>query len=331
VVDYVSIAADADYHAFIKSLASANLRGLSHNESFAVGINAYNAFAIKTLIDHACKYDSAGTCTGPAYGLPDISVRGTGGFDLEEHTLGGKKYSLNDIEGLMRPQPMAPLFQAPFPKEDLRIHATLVCDGTSCPNLATSAYTPDQVDQQMTAVSVWHLGSGCQCGAAVVLPRVDGRWAPAACLTPLHTHTHTHTRTHTHSLTHSLTHTHTRARARTHFADAVVVRCPRPGQATTSWMANPWKGMRINTTNNTLWVSKIFSWFADEVNAQGGFVNVYTPYMTKKAQAYFAAHKPSDYDTQILGYIWDANGPVPCNCMPDVTDPSVLPAACHIK
>jgi len=67
------------------------------------------------------------------------------------------------------------------------------------------------------------------------------------------------------------------------------------------------------------------------VNAQGGFVNVYTPYMTKKAQAYFAAHKPSDYDTQILGYIWDANGPVPCNCMPDVTDPSVLPAACHIK
>ena len=45
-------------HSFIQSLESVSLHGLSTNESFSVGINAYNAFAIKTLIDYACKYDT---------------------------------------------------------------------------------------------------------------------------------------------------------------------------------------------------------------------------------------------------------------------------------
>jgi hypothetical protein len=49
---------------FITSLASAEVTNLSDDEAFAIGINAYNAFAINTLVNHACKYDSKGVCQG---------------------------------------------------------------------------------------------------------------------------------------------------------------------------------------------------------------------------------------------------------------------------
>merc|ERR1719401_2653431 len=77
VVYYPGIAQDPSFKQFIESLASINLASLSRNESFALGINAYNAFAARTLIDFACKFEDnenkTGACLGPAYGLPDIT------------------------------------------------------------------------------------------------------------------------------------------------------------------------------------------------------------------------------------------------------------------
>jgi hypothetical protein len=161
VVDYARIAEDPDFAMFVQSLAKADLSVLTRNESFALGINAYNAFAAKTLIDYACKYEDQvnrkGACLGAAYGLPDIKIGTETGFTNKLHNLAGTFYSLDDIEGMMRPVPLAPLFNPPIDTaEDLRAHACLVCDGTSCPNLALQAFAPEHIDVQMdAAVTDW--------------------------------------------------------------------------------------------------------------------------------------------------------------------------------
>eukprot|EP00039_Didymoeca_costata_P032670 m.38813 g.38813 ORF g.38813 m.38813 type:complete len:304 (-) comp9475_c0_seq1:195-1106(-) len=253
IVDYIGMAQSKDFHNFIAALGEVKMGTLSHNESYALGINAYNAFAIKTLIDYACKHDPAsGDCIGPVYGLPDIQVGSTGSFDLKYHNLGGQNYSLNDIEGMLRPKPSAPLFNAPLPSEDLRIHACLVCDGMSCPDLATSAYLPETIDEQMTA-------------------------------------------------------------------------------AAQGWMANPWKGLHINKANMTVSFSKIFYWFSDEFDKQGGPVKAYENFFTKDAKNFFQGNPASSYKLDYFGYIWDANGPIPCDCMPSSTSPDVAVAGCHIR
>jgi hypothetical protein len=255
-VNYPQIAEDANFASFILSLASADLSSLTRNESFALGINAYNAFAVKTLIDNACKYEDQearkGACLGATYGLPDIKIGNETGFSKKMHNLGGTKFSLNDIEGMMRPKPLAPLFVPPIDiKEDLRTHGCLVCDGTSCPNLALTAFTPKDIESQMDA-------------------------------------------------------------------------------AVTDWMGNPYKGLHINTATNTVHFSKIISWFKDEFDAQGGVEKAYLKYMPAAAQAYFNAGTKHTID--FFGYVWDANGPVPCACIPDLAVSSTeIEANCHVK
>lgn len=188
IVSYSSLAADADFSAFISSLATVNFTSLSRNQSFALGINAYNAFAAKTLIDFACKYEDnraqTGSCLGPAYGLPDVTFANTSttAFTEKLHNFGGTFYSLNDIEGMMRPKPSGPLFRKPVDTtEDLRIHACLVCDGTSCPDLGLRAFTAEAIDNQMDAAArgchprSTTLGSAC----------VDDLYLSRACTCPL--------------------------------------------------------------------------------------------------------------------------------------------------
>eukprot|EP00040_Diaphanoeca_grandis_P028002 m.160697 g.160697 ORF g.160697 m.160697 type:complete len:317 (+) comp31196_c2_seq1:277-1227(+) len=258
IVDYISIATDPDFETFTKSLAAADPSQLTPNESFAIGINMYNAYAIKTLIDYACKYEDnlnqMGKCSGPVYGLPDVQFKigssAIAGFDLKYHVFAGKNYSLNDIEGMMRPIPSKPLFNQKNIREDLRVHATLVCDGTSCPDLASKAYQPETIDAQMDA-------------------------------------------------------------------------------AVTGWMANPWKGLRIDRSNNTVYFSRIMSWFELEFAAQGGVVKAYAKFFPAKATEFFAS--TTSYTHAYFEYIWDANGPVPCSCMPDVDDETIQLPDCHLK
>jgi len=255
VVDYPRIAGDLDFHSFIYALSTADLTSLTRNESFALGINAYNAFAIKTLIDYACQYENmeekTGACLGATYGVPGIKVGNSSGFKLKIHNLAGELYSLDEVEQLMRPVPSPPLFSYPIDTtEDLRIHAALVCDGTSCPNLALEAFTPESIDSQM---------------------------------------------------------------------DAAVV----------DWMANPFKGLHINKATNVVQLSKIFTWFKDEFDAQGGMENAYRQYMPPAAQAYFASGVK--YTVEYLGYMWDANGPVPCSCQAPVMSNVDTEATCHVQ
>jgi len=50
-----SIAVDPDFATFIEALADVDPSHATTAESHALGINMYNAFAVETLIDYACK------------------------------------------------------------------------------------------------------------------------------------------------------------------------------------------------------------------------------------------------------------------------------------
>ena len=97
---------------------------LSGNEKKAFYINAYNIIVIYQV----SKY----------YPLKSAMDQ-SGFFDKVKHKVGGKPMSLNALEILH-------LLKA-FP--DARVHFALACAAKSCPPLASFAFLPDQLDQQL--------------------------------------------------------------------------------------------------------------------------------------------------------------------------------------
>jgi hypothetical protein len=126
---HVNSTGKVDYKGFQKDRAAldAYLKLLSDNppqnnwsrdEKMAYWINAYNAFTIDLIADHY-----------PLKSIMDLDGGKT--WDVPRITLGGKKYSLNQIENdILRPQ-----FQ------DARIHFVINCAARSCPPLWNQAFT----------------------------------------------------------------------------------------------------------------------------------------------------------------------------------------------
>jgi Protein of unknown function, DUF547 len=87
------------------------------NERFAYWINAYNAFTLKMIVDN--------------YPLSSVTkLDGGKPWDVKRITIGGKKYSLNDIENnVLRPM------------GDARIHFAINCAAKSCPPIHNVAFT----------------------------------------------------------------------------------------------------------------------------------------------------------------------------------------------
>jgi hypothetical protein len=248
IVDYEAIAADPDFTTFLTQLDAADTTGLTRNQTMALAINMYNAFAISTMVKFPCRYqdqdNNKGICYGPNIGLmqilfgPDSTLcdnnpfggnpnapdtKACKGSGAKVHSFMGKKYSCDEIEHMTHPVPLAPLFSGVIDKtEDLRLHAALVCDGTSCPNQKIGAYTPEHIDQQLD-------------------------------------------------------------------------------EAATAWMANPWKGMRVNKTSNTVYFTQIFKWFSGEFDKQGGVVKAYKKFFPAEAQEYFDSG--AKYSVQYLNYV----------------------------
>lgn len=97
-------------------------------EQMAFWINAYNAFTIDLILDH--------------YPVSSI-MRLDGGktWDVRRIPIGGKKYSLNQIENdILRPR-----------FKDPRIHFAINCAARSCPPLLNRAYTAAQLDSLLDA------------------------------------------------------------------------------------------------------------------------------------------------------------------------------------
>lgn len=100
----------------------------SRAEKMAYWINAYNAFTIELVVDN--------------YPLASIlKLDGGKTWDVKRITLGGKKYSLNQIENdILRPQ-----------YKDARIHFALNCAAKSCPPLYNRAFTAENLETTLEA------------------------------------------------------------------------------------------------------------------------------------------------------------------------------------
>lgn len=127
-VDYKGFLADkAKLQAYLDELAAHPAeKGWPRNEKLAYWINAYNAFTVKLILDH--------------YPVSSITKIHDGKpWDVKWINLGGKTYSLNNIEhDIIRPG-----FDEP------RIHFAVNCAARSCPPLLNRAWTADNLGRYL--------------------------------------------------------------------------------------------------------------------------------------------------------------------------------------
>ena len=102
----------------------------SKNQTMAYWINAYNAFTVKLILNH--------------YPLKSIMEVNNGkAWDLKFITIGGKEYSLNNIEhDILRKK-----------YKDPRIHFAVNCASISCPKLYNKAFSADLLEKQLNLLS----------------------------------------------------------------------------------------------------------------------------------------------------------------------------------
>ncbi|MDN5214400.1 DUF547 domain-containing protein [Fulvivirgaceae bacterium BMA12] len=119
---------DKELNVLLKEIASFDLKGADKNTAKAFMINSYNILAIKGIVN---KY--------PVKSPMNINNF----FDQKSYMVAGEKLSLNQLEK-ERLYPVA---------KDPRLHFVLVCAAQSCPKLASYAYVPDKLEQQIDAVT----------------------------------------------------------------------------------------------------------------------------------------------------------------------------------
>jgi hypothetical protein len=137
MVDYKGFKKDIDkLDAYLKTLSDDPAKkSWSEDEQLAYWINAYNAFAIKLVVDNYPVKSIKDL--GPSIKIPVVSDV----WHYEFFQIGGKDYSLDQIEhGTIRKQ-----FNEP------RIHFAVNCASISCPPLLDEAYVPSMLDKQLTA------------------------------------------------------------------------------------------------------------------------------------------------------------------------------------
>jgi uncharacterized membrane protein YdjX (TVP38/TMEM64 family) len=126
-VDYVGLKQHAaQLDAYIATLGTAPVAELGRNERLALLINAYNAFTLRLILDHA-----------PLKSIKDIPAEQR--WDAKRWLLGGETVSLTQIEHEM----IRPNFREP------RIHFALVCAAKGCPPLRNEAFTAEKLDEQL--------------------------------------------------------------------------------------------------------------------------------------------------------------------------------------
>jgi len=122
-VDYPAIKADSRFHQYLEYLAGADTESLAtREEKLAFWINAYNALAIKGILDGL----------SPHGFFARIAFFGT------DYDLAGGEIDLYDLERKII-----------IPFGEPRIHFAIVCASTSCPKLANEAYTAASLDHQL--------------------------------------------------------------------------------------------------------------------------------------------------------------------------------------
>ncbi len=127
LVDYSAIKSNpTKLNTLVKYIGSASLADASKQEKKAFYINAYNVLVIKQIIKNY-----------PVKSPMDVA----GFFDKNKHKVAGENLALNDLENKK--------LRAVY--KDSRLHFVLVCAALSCPSIASYAYKPATLEQQLNA------------------------------------------------------------------------------------------------------------------------------------------------------------------------------------
>lgn len=127
-VDYPAIRRQGRLTSYLALLDRVDPNQLSGDNRLALWINAYNAFAVKGILDHY----SPGTLFG-RYRY----------FIAREYQVGGQTVNLYNLEREI----LIAQFHEP------RMHFAIVCASASCPKLQSWAYEGQQLDQQLNRVT----------------------------------------------------------------------------------------------------------------------------------------------------------------------------------
>lgn len=121
-VDYPAINKSPDYHTYISKLQTVT-RFENSIEELSYWINAYNALAVKGILDGRS---------------PESFFGKVGYFYNAEYTVNGRTTNLYDLE-----------HDIIIPLGEPRIHFALNCASASCPKLNSTTYQADTLEQQL--------------------------------------------------------------------------------------------------------------------------------------------------------------------------------------
>jgi hypothetical protein len=124
VVNYGQIQKDYPiFQQYLDTLKTGSFDSLPREERLAIGINAYNAYCIRGVLD-----------AGKIRSVRDVWFF----FKNTEFILGGKKMTLDSLEHQVLRKMGEP-----------RIHFALVCASKSCPKLAANSYRAETLDHDL--------------------------------------------------------------------------------------------------------------------------------------------------------------------------------------
>ncbi len=128
LVKYNLLKEDKQFKNLIRKLEKFPANSLkTHNEKLSFWLNVYNIMAIKMVLEHY-----------PIESVKDIGSWFSRVWNKNVGIIGGKVYSLNDIEhGILRKM------------GEPHIHTALVCASISCPDIIKDSYRPEIISTQL--------------------------------------------------------------------------------------------------------------------------------------------------------------------------------------
>lgn len=137
--DYAAILKSSEFDKLVGNLESFSPEGLhGRDEAMAFWINVYNIFAVKMVRDHF-----------PVASIKDVGSIFSSVWSMPSGKIGGKIYTLNDIENkILRPM------------HEPAIHFAIVCASISCPDLRAEAYTASALKDQLKSQAKRFLENG---------------------------------------------------------------------------------------------------------------------------------------------------------------------------
>lgn len=130
LVDYARFKSEASdaLADYLGAMQAVSIEDFGRDEQFAFWVNLYNAATVDVILKNL-----------PLASIRDIGLLGSGPWQDDAVTVAGRTLSLDNIEhDILRPE-----------WQDVRIHYAVNCASIGCPNLATSAYTGEKLEDML--------------------------------------------------------------------------------------------------------------------------------------------------------------------------------------